>query len=100
MFTAGGRIAPTRSVALAGVVFVTVPPSPLELSEPIGIVLIRFPGVVEVTFTPTVHDPGVTPTCGGTVPPANDNVVEPGTAVTVPPHVFETSGGFAILIPG
>ena len=35
--------------------------APLELSAPAGIVLIRFPGVVEVTSTPTVHEPGVAP---------------------------------------
>ena len=91
---------PTCRVALAGVVFVTVPSPPLDLSVPAGMVLIWFPGVVEVTSTETVQDPGVEPVCLGTVPPLSDSRVPPGVAVTVPPHVLDTFGGLAILIPG
>ena len=90
---------PTRNVALAGVVLVMVLPPPEEVSAPAEIVLIRFPGVVEVTSTDTVHDPGTIPTWAGTVPPLNDNVVPPDTVVTEPPQVFELLTGFAIRIP-
>ena len=90
----------TVNVALAGVVLVIETPPPVELNALAGIVLIRFPAVVEVTSTPTVHSPGVTPTCAGTVPPLNDKVVDPGTAVTLPPQVLETFAGFAMDKPG
>lgn len=51
-----------RSVALAGVVFVIVTPPPsVAVNAPAGIVLMRFPNVVEVTSIVTVHDPGVAP---------------------------------------
>ena len=49
--------------------------------------------MVEVTCTVTVHDPGVVPTCAGTVPPFNDNVVP--TALTIPPQVVVALTGFA-----
>lgn len=100
LFTEGGLTPTTVSVALAGVVFVIETPPPVELNALAGIVLIRLPMVVEVTLIPTVHSPGVMPTCGGTVPPLRDNVVDPGTAVTLPPQVLETFAGFAIDNPG
>lgn len=58
----GGWTEPTRNVALAGVVLVIVPPPPVPVKPPAGIVLIKLPGVFEVTSTEMVHDPGVTPT--------------------------------------
>jgi hypothetical protein len=77
-------------VALAGLVLLMfIPPGPLDLRAPMGIVLIQFPGVVEVTLTVTVHEPGVVPVWAGTVPPLNDTVDEPAAAVTLPPQVFE-----------
>ena len=88
------------SVALAGVVFVIEFPPPVELKLLAGIVLIRLPRVVEVTSIPTVHSPGVLPTCAGTVPPLKDNVVVPGMAVTLPPQELDTFAGFAIDNPG
>ena len=93
-------MAPTCSVALAGDVFVTVPSPPLDLRVLAGMVFIRFPNVVEVTSTATVQDPGVAAVCRGTVPPLRDSTVPPGEAVTLPPQLFETFGGFAMLIPG
>ena len=51
----------TFNVALAGLVLVIVEPSPVEVSAPAGMVLIRFPAVAEVTMIETVHDPGVMP---------------------------------------
>lgn len=99
LFNAGDWMELTRNVALAGVVLVMMPPAPEEVSAPAGIVLIRFPGVVEVTFTDTEQEPGVTPLWAGTVPPLNEKVVPPGTAATEPPQVFELLTGFAIRIP-
>lgn len=99
LFTVGAWMILTRKVALAGVVLVIGPALPLEVSAPAGIVLIRFPCVVEVTSSDTVHDPGVTPVCAGTVPPLNDKVVPPDTAVTEPPQVLDALTGFAIWIP-
>ena len=58
-----GEVTPmTVNVALAGVVLVIDTPPPVELNAPAGIVLIRLPGVDEVTSIPTVHSPGVVPT--------------------------------------
>ena len=99
LFKAGDWMELTRKVALAGVVLVMMFPPPVEVSAPAGIVLIRGPGVAEVTFTDTVHEPGVTPLWAGTVPPLNEKVVLPGTATTEPPQVFEILTGFAIRIP-
>jgi len=79
---------------------VIVPPPPEADNSPAGIVLMRFPTAVEVTLIVTVHDPGVDPVWGGTVPPFNDNVVEPATAVTDPPQVFIRPIGFAITRAG
>ena len=90
----------TVNVALAGVVLVIETPPPVELNSFAGIVLIRLPIVVEVTSIPTVHSPGVVPTWAGTVPPFNDKVVVPDTAVTLPPQLFEILAGFAIDKPG
>jgi len=98
--TVGVATSTTVTVALAGVVFVIETPPPVELSVLAGIVLIKFPRVVEVTSIPTVHSPGIAPTCAGTVPPARDNVVVPGTAVTVPPQVLDIFAGLAINNPG
>lgn len=99
LFNVGARTISTCRVALAGVLLVTGPNSPDEVNEFAGIVLIRLPGVVEVTSIDTVHEPGV-PTASGTVPPLNDKVVPPGTAVTEPPHVFDTFAGLAMKMPG
>lgn len=96
----GGNTVPTCRVALAGVVFVMVPPPPVPVSPPAGMVLIRFPGVTDVTSMETVHEPGVTPTCGGTVPPDKDIVVPPGAAATLLPQVDTRFIGLAIKIPG
>jgi len=79
---------------------VTLTPPPVEVNSPAGIVLIRFPGVVDVTSIATVHEPGVVPTWAGTVPPLNDKVVPPETAVTLPPQLLLRFTGFAIEIPG
>jgi hypothetical protein len=69
-------------------------------NSPEGMVLMRFPTAVEVTVTVTVQDPGVVPVCAGTVPPRRDNVADPATAVTVPPHVLMIPTGFAMARPG
>jgi hypothetical protein len=53
--------------------------------------------MVEVTFTVTVQEPGVDPTCAGTVPPIKDNVLP--TAVTIPPQVVVVLGGEAKFKP-
>src|SRR5689334_4789002 len=89
LFKVGAWITPTRNVALAGVVLVIVLPAPEEVSPPAGIVLIRFPGVVEVTSTETLHEPGVTAVWAGTIPPLNEKAVPPGTIITKPPQVVE-----------
>jgi hypothetical protein len=96
----GGRTPPTCRVALAGSVFEMALPPPMADNSPDGMVLIRFPSAVEVTVTDTVQDPGIVPVCAGTVPPAKDNVVDPATAVTVPPHVLMIPTGFAMTKPG
>src|SRR5512134_4041182 len=90
----------TFKVALAGVVLLMVVPPPVEDKLPAGILLMRFPGVVEVTSIDTVHDPGVAPACAGTVPPVKDNVVPPGEAVTEPPQVLVKFTGLAMTSPG
>jgi hypothetical protein len=41
----------------------------------------------------TVQEPGVTPTCAGTVPPFRDSVVP--TALTIPPQVVVVFAGTA-----
>jgi hypothetical protein len=90
----------TFNVALAGLVLEIVTPAPMEINAPAGIVLIRFPLVVEVTLTETVHEPGVIPDWAGTVPPLRDRTVEPADAVMVPPQVFVSPTGSAIVSPG
>jgi hypothetical protein len=100
LFTDGVTTPRTVKVALAGVVFVIETFPPVELNSFAGMVLIRFPGVVDVTSIPTVHCPGVIPTCWGTVPPFNASVVVPGLAVMLPLHVLETLAGEAINNPG
>ena len=95
----GGCILPTCNVALAGVVLVIVPPLPVEVNAPAGIVLIRFPDVVEVTSTETVHEPGVVPAWAGTAPPLTDKEVAPAVACTVPPQLFAILGGLAMESP-
>ena len=87
------------NVALAGSVLEMVVPPPDADSSWAGIVLIRLPTVVEVTVIVTVHEPGVDPVWAGTVPPLNDNVVDPETAVTEPPQVLIRPTGFAITRP-
>jgi hypothetical protein len=88
LLTEGSPLAVTFKVALAGLVLLMDVPPPVECKAPIGIVLILVPGVVAVTLTDTVHDPGVVPDWAGTVPPLKDMLVEPAGAVTVPPQVF------------
>ena len=100
LLTDGGRVPLTFKVALAGVVFVTFAPAPVEDNALAGMVLIRFPEVVEVTLIDTVHEPGVVPTWAGTVPPISDKDVEPAAAVTEPPQLSVRPTGFAILRPG
>jgi hypothetical protein len=97
----GGVAVPvTFSVALAGVVLVIEVPPPVELNAPAGILLIRFPTVVDVRLIDTVQRPGVVPTCAGTVPPLREKEVAPGFAVTVPPQELETFAELATLSPG
>lgn len=100
LFKVGAWMELTRKVALAGVVLVMVPPSPDDVSAPAGIVLIKFPGVVEVTSTDTVHEPGVNWVWAGTVPWLNEKVVAPGTAATEPPQVVKALTGSAMRMPG
>jgi hypothetical protein len=90
----------TFKVALAGPVLVIVVPCPVEVSAPAGIVLIRFPAVLEVTSIETVHDPGVIPSWAGTVAPFTDKVVEPAAAVTEPPQELVNPTGLAMVRPG
>ena len=99
--TVGVGIPVTFRVALAGLVLLMLdPPAPVALSAPTGIVLIKLPVVMEVTFTLTVQEPAVEPTWAGTVPPLRDKLVAPLTAVTVPPHELVTPGALAIFSPG
>lgn len=100
MLTEGGGVPVTFKVALAGVVFVTFAPAPVEDNALAGMVLIRFPEVVEVTVIDTVHEPGIVPTCAGTVPPLSDKDVEPAAAVTKPPQLSVIPTGLAIMRPG
>jgi hypothetical protein len=99
LLTEGIGLPATFKVALAGLVLVMLAPSPVEVSAPAGMVLIRFPAVVEVTLMETVHEPGVIPTWAGTVPPLNEKVVEPATAVTEPPQVLVNPIGLAMASP-
>ena len=63
LLTVGVPAYSTRSVALADSAFVIVTPPPsVAVNAPAGIVLMRFPTVVEVTSIDTVHDPGVAST--------------------------------------
>src|ERR1044071_6988047 len=96
----GGRTPPMCNVALAGSVLEMVVPPPDADSSRAGIVLIRLPTAVEVTVMVTVQAPGVDPVWAGTVPPLNDKVVDPATAVTEPPQVLIRPTGFAITRPG
>lgn len=96
----GIGIPATFKVALAGLVLVMLEPSPVDVSAPAGMVLIRFPAVVEVTLIETVHDPGAIPIWAGTVPPLNENSVEPATAVTEPPQELVNPIGLAMASPG
>ena len=100
LFMVGGRTPTTFKVALAGDVLVMGSPSPVEVNAPAGSVLIRFPGVFDVTSIATVQDPGVIPDRAGTVPPVNDRVVPPATAVTLPPQLLLKFTGLAIKRPG
>jgi len=59
--TEGGNTPPTFRVALAEEVLLIVAPPPVEVNAFSGIVLIRFPGVIDVTSIATVQDPGMTP---------------------------------------
>ncbi len=90
----------TFKVALAGVVFVMFVPPPVDVSSPAGIVLMRFPTVVDVTLIDTVHDPRVVPDWAGTVPPLKDKAVPPAGALTEPPQELVKPTGLAIVRPG
>src|SRR5512144_1971041 len=100
LLMAGIGLPATFRVALAGLVFVMLEPSPVEVNAPAGMVLIRFPAVVEVTLIETVHDPGVIPSWAGTVPPLNEKLVEPAAAVTDPPQELANPTGLAMASPG
>jgi hypothetical protein len=100
LLISGGKTALTRNVALAGVVFVMVPPPPVPVNVPAGMVFIRLPEVIEVTSIETVHEPGTTPTCGGTVPPLNEKEALPAGAITMPSQVLVKFTGFAMKMPG
>ncbi len=100
LLTEGIGFPVTFNVALAGVVLLMFVPPPVELNAPAGIVLIKFPTVLEVTLIETVHDPGVAPDCAGTVPPDKDKVVPPAAALTEPPQVLVNPTGLAIVKPG
>lgn len=95
----GAKTVLTVKVALAGVELVMEPPLPEPLKVPAGIVFTRLPGVVEVTSTDTVQEPGVLPDWAGTVPPFRARVVPPAVAKTLPPQVVAALTGFASLIP-
>jgi hypothetical protein len=97
LLTDGAEVPVTVRVALAGLVLLIVVPPPVEFRAPTGIVLIKLPGVVEVTLTDTVQDPAVDPVWAGTVPPLRDMLVEPAAAVTEPPQVFPLTP--TIVIP-
>jgi hypothetical protein len=97
LFTSGVGLAVTLRVALAGLVLLMFVPPPVELRAPTEMVLIKLPGVTEVTLTETVHDPGVEPDCAGTVPPLN--VMEVLVVETFPPHVSLMPAGLATLRP-
>jgi hypothetical protein len=96
----GTGLPATFKVALAGLVLVILEPAPVEVNAPAGMVLIRFPAVVAVTLIETVHDPGVIPSWAGTVPPLNEKLVEPATAVTKPPQELVKPTGLAMASPG
>lgn len=62
LLTVGVPAGLTRSVALAGVVFVMITPPPsVAVKAPAGMVLIRLPSVVEVTLISTKQAPGFAP---------------------------------------
>jgi hypothetical protein len=88
LLTDGAVVPVTFRVALAGLVLVMFVPPPVDVRAPTGIVLIRLPGVVEVTLMDTVHLPAVVPVWAGTVPPLREKVDEPAVAVTEPPQVL------------
>ena len=71
----------------------------VEVKPPAGMVLIRLPGVVEVTSTDTVQAPGVAPAWAGTVPPLIWMLFPPETAITLPPQVVSALTGLASVIP-
>ncbi len=100
LLTDGSEMPATFKVALAGLVLVMIVPSPVEVNAPAGMVLIRFPAVVEVTLIETVHDPGVIPSWAGTVALFTDKVVEPAAAVAEPPQELVNPTGLAMLRPG
>ena len=88
--TEGVPVPVTFRVALASLVLVIfMPPEPVELSSPAGIILIQLPGTLDVTLTDTVHDADVEPVLAGTVPLLKEMVDVPGVAVAVPPQEFE-----------
>ena len=99
LFPTSGVVVPsTFRVALAGLVLLIFVPPPVELRAPTGIVLIRLPLVSEDTLTVTVHEPGIEPDCGGTVPPVSVMVV--AVVDTVPPQLLVIPGGLATRKPG
>ena len=86
LLTPGGVIVRTSRVALAGVVLAASSPEPapvpVAVEAPAPMVLIRLPGVIELTFTTRTQEPLV-PDLAGTVPPLTAMVVPPGLAVTL-----------------
>jgi len=100
LLTDGTGIPATFKVALAELVLVMIVPSPVEVNTPAGMVLIRFPAVVEVTLIETVQDPGVIPIWAGTMAPFTDKVVEPAAAVTEPLQELVNPTGLAMVRPG
>ncbi len=99
LLTEGVPTPVTFKVALAGLVVVTgMPPGPAEVNLPAGMVLIQFPGAVEVTLTATVQEPGVDPVCAGTVPPLKVIVDVPAVAVAVPPQLFDARLTIVIFV--
>lgn len=99
LLTEGIPVPVTFKVARASVAFVMlIPPGPVELNLPGGIILIQLPGTLEVTLTETVHDADVAPVLAGTVPLLKEMSDEPAFAVTVPPQVFEAMPTTFILV--
>jgi len=64
------------------------------VTPPVGIVFVRLPAIVAVTFTVTVQE-----LLTAIVPPDNDTVPPPPVAETVPLHVVAAFGDAAFTRP-